>query len=754
MSNYNEEVFDDDLDLSNANILNFDNMGYQKLIMNGKKNKSYRGETVNGMTNVLPFVDMPFSNRTSMQIEQYYFPDAKKTKENNVSINYDVDTPQDLNIDPIVNQYFLDLNRNKVKDENEISYKIILFISKNKKKIEETYEKANPNKDEILLFIDYKTGDYSTEQVIYGKIAPELRNELIGLKKTINFKASSSDLNKYIDASQDVLTELINTGKIEGKSCIPDLIFNGIYHTFNSFFLVSYGVGYIIDLIGKGIALLKVPDSIWDTENKEYAFEKNNLKKSLTIDTKLLEDFEGILQKENDKLIINLIPDAIKFILEKTNPLIVEKIKRYNSLIEKTIDDYFESESYKKTSDHLNEMKFHEKLAFICGIYNGIIDFVASVISFIGDILKLPKAIFDNWDKIMETLGKIKDFFSEEEWFDKVYLALSLVFDKIIKYFKTNEKDDYNWVRIAYICGFALFFVVSLFIPYANIARALGTIGKVGKFGTLLADLLKGFQKGTATLAQAGKQGIRQMLQFINDFLLMFKTGGNKLIKFFEDIWKKFSEWFLKNKEKFKYIDDFDNFLEKFIRILLNNLTYKECIELVKKNRVLGKWISIELEAMIKLYTANAYIRLNKALRELINIDEELIAIQKVLDNALEKLPNSLYNKGILQRSAYFTEAEIKKLFIVGKDFVEKGFMSTTYSERALMQWLTDNPLHNVIIKVYGKNGKLIEDVSMLPFEHEVLFKSGTKFVVEGMKPIPNPVDRTKKVLEIILKEK
>ncbi len=31
-----------------------------------------------------------------------------------------------------------------------------------------------------------------------------------------------------------------------------------------------------------------------------------------------------------------------------------------------------------------------------------------------------------------------------------------------------------------------------------------------------------------------------------------FKTGGNKLIKFFEDIWKKFSEWFLKNKEKFE----------------------------------------------------------------------------------------------------------------------------------------------------------------------------------------------------------
>ena len=52
-----------------------------------------------------------------------------------------------------------------------------------------------------------------------------------------------------------------------------------------------------------------------------------------------------------------------------------------------------------------------------------------------------------------------------------------------------------------------------------------------------------------------------------------------------------------------------------------------------------------------------------------------------------------------------------------------------------------------------GKNGKLIEKASMLP-ENEVLFKSGTTFTVESMKEIPNPADRTKKVLEIILKEK
>jgi len=76
------------------------------------------------------------------------------------------------------------------------------------------------------------------------------------------------------------------------------------------------------------------------------------------------------------------------------------------------------------------------------------------------------------------------------------------------------------------------------------------------------------------------------------------------------------------------------------------------------------------------------------------------------------------------------------------------------HSERVLYRWLRKKSKHNVIFKVRGKNGKLIEKAAYDITEHEVLFKSGTKFTVESVSEIEHPLDFTKEMIEIILKEK
>ena len=208
----------------------------------------------------------------------------------------------------------------------------------------------------------------------------------------------------------------------------------------------------------------------------------------------------------------------------------------------------------------------------------------------------------------------------------------------------------------------------------------------------------------------------------------------------------------MKNKTK-ELVDE----IYAFIKLLKKNFTYVECIKLVNKNRVFALWMTVEYEAMIKFYTGNVYQILNRALRGIggEKMTKELEAMQKVLDKALEKLPPSIYNEGSLQRSLSLTEQEIKNLFKVGKDFTEKGFMSTTYSEAVLLDWMAVNPADNLIIKVIGKNGKLIEGASLLPHEAEVLFKSNTAFVVESVIKIKHPIpERTEKIFEITLKEK
>lgn len=135
-------------------------------------------------------------------------------------------------------------------------------------------------------------------------------------------------------------------------------------------------------------------------------------------------------------------------------------------------------------------------------------------------------------------------------------------------------------------------------------------------------------------------------------------------------------------------------------------------------------------------------------------LDDELIAMQKILDNALSKLPKSKYNDGILKRSAYFSEQDIKRLFKEGGDFKDQGFFSTTYSDEALNEWLIDNLTHSVIFKVKGKNAKLVEEASMLPHEAELLFKSGTEFDVDKVFKDRHPVFPNKDVTIIELIEK
>lgn len=93
-------------------------------------------------------------------------------------------------------------------------------------------------------------------------------------------------------------------------------------------------------------------------------------------------------------------------------------------------------------------------------------------------------------------------------------------------------------------------------------------------------------------------------------------------------------------------------------------------------------------------------------------------------------------------------------MFKIGNEWVSKGFFSTTHSEQSLLSWLSTKPHHNVIFKVYGKNGKLIEKAAYKIEEHEVLFKSNTTFVVESVKPIQHPLNPQKEIFEIILKEK
>ena len=141
--------------------------------------------------------------------------------------------------------------------------------------------------------------------------------------------------------------------------------------------------------------------------------------------------------------------------------------------------------------------------------------------------------------------------------------------------------------------------------------------------------------------------------------------------------------------------------------------------------------LNIEEEAILRFYTTEkGYKDFNKALRGEIPMTDFYKSQEKLMNDALEKLPNH-NNQTLLWRGLKNTNLDdIKKIYKEGDVIIEKNFVSTTYN---IDDFIKSSRIRNFdyIIKIEGKNGKLIETISALPEEAEVLFKSNTSFKVE-----------------------
>ncbi len=124
------------------------------------------------------------------------------------------------------------------------------------------------------------------------------------------------------------------------------------------------------------------------------------------------------------------------------------------------------------------------------------------------------------------------------------------------------------------------------------------------------------------------------------------------------------------------------------------------------------------------------------------------------LDDALEKLPESLNNRDLVYGGYNFSD-ELISQFING-NFIEFGdVLSTTRLESVAEDFLIIKG-GNVYVEIIDSyNGKLIKSLSSLSYEKEVLFVSDALFKVKGIPvaiPHPNGVEG-QTVLKVILEQ-
>ncbi|MFN4198074.1 MAG: hypothetical protein ACK4FS_03505 [Flavobacterium sp.] len=156
--------------------------------------------------------------------------------------------------------------------------------------------------------------------------------------------------------------------------------------------------------------------------------------------------------------------------------------------------------------------------------------------------------------------------------------------------------------------------------------------------------------------------------------------------------------------------------------ILLNNKEYVKHLDDLKYGRVkrvLPKLLTLEEEAILRFYTTNAgYKNFNKALRGEIKMTDEFFAQERLMNQALNKLPN--YNsKDILYRIENLTDDQIKSYYKVGEEVTNKHFTSCTYNIDAIAVAMRSRS-YIVMIHIIGENGKKIEALSTLSKEKEI----------------------------------
>ncbi|WP_100076312.1 hypothetical protein [Chryseobacterium camelliae] len=156
---------------------------------------------------------------------------------------------------------------------------------------------------------------------------------------------------------------------------------------------------------------------------------------------------------------------------------------------------------------------------------------------------------------------------------------------QIKDYLINKDSDEFNWVRINYTAGFTMSFIGTFFIPFADIAK----ISEVGKIGEVLAKINSEIGKTISQTAKFVKIQTAEAYQKVNkaleDLILIFKTGGQKLKDFIKNLWRKIADWFLKNKKMLLYEgagNEIRTTLAKVVDIA-NDLAPVEILEYEKK---------------------------------------------------------------------------------------------------------------------------------------------------------------------------
>ncbi|MCX8533515.1 EndoU domain-containing protein [Chryseobacterium luquanense] len=509
-----------------------------------QQNTSYAqvrlGEFIRGMNNVSPMLQTKPHNVDAKFVSNQYFIDAQKEKRGNLQIINDV--KKEGYLFTIIDHFF-DKNLNGVVDPDEkLPFQVLFFMSSDGNKVREAYNAVSAKADEILFFIESEEDTFSSRK-LYAKVSNAVRKQFYDKDGKIDDRFFSTSIMSILGSNTGleikVIKELLEKGTVEKSNIYIDSILKALKLASLAYSSLLKGVGWICSKLGEGIDYLKITDDFWDTQSEEYFFDRENIIKLLTIPEDSLNELEKLFTDKKGIDLHDITPDRLEKLIKENIGKIKGFVRNYNKFIRDTIEEIYQMADNKTVNIFISHIQV--SIAFYCGLWNGIVDFVSSLLKFVGGILQAPFNTALDFQGAMETVDNINEFLFGGNFWNNLGTAISETFNKLVDFCKTHEKDDYDWVRVAYVAGSAIAFIASFFVPFTQVL-------KVAKLGAI-ADIIAAVNKEVgAALSASAKFAKDQAYKALSSLLEIISKGGKSFRDFLKRIWSELEKWFLNSQ--------------------------------------------------------------------------------------------------------------------------------------------------------------------------------------------------------------
>lgn len=556
--------------------------------------------------------------------------------------------------------------------------------------------------DEKIDFIIFIEKDYNISfgNVLLIKMSNEMINETF-LNKDFIIACSKQLYEQNIEAFAKAI-DFENAFKLEVEYRLSKN--TGIIKSTPSEIVSS-----ISDQLSQKIRGLKIDRENWDPtlgsdRYKAESFEKgiNNAINNLRLVKYEITDYRKKLQ------VVNTVGYSI---LDK--PIFANTSIVFLQALEKSIDRTIELLSRAKEKGKTN-------FAFLCGIVDGLIEFICGLLDIVFLILEL---IFSNASKTdaefeldyLQLREGLEEFI--EAYIEDPEIISKEIGKMINAYEQARFKNpDLTIYEVAHNSGEDLVFAVDVVISLIVIVKSITKSGQyLPKFTEWIDDVAKRGGKGrekynvlvkSGRFARVTQEVMKEELG--KDFINALKKLGNKE----DDILEYFVKYH--NENDFRFLNEIDQLLVKY-----SSLSKTEAVTL---------WG----------YTTNYfYWDLNSWLRQGINAHKTK-EIAEILTQALAKMPK--YN-GIAFRALEIRSdvlGNFLKLHEVGKVVKYEDFVSCGSNAKAAF---FNKPDKNVFLRIEIKNAPIISDfadgIKIRGYDkEELLLLRGRNFIIENYKSV------------------